>query len=75
MQLSPAEMARVMEQFAVQSETMALREEVMDDALIDAFDGDAEAETDAIVDQVLSEVRVGYVSGPGHRSSVQRSQL
>ena len=37
-QMTPAQTAAIMREFAVQSETMGLREELMDDALIDAFD-------------------------------------
>ncbi|KAG5177036.1 chromatin modifying protein-like protein 2B [Tribonema minus] len=62
-QLSPQEMAAVLQQFALQSETMGMREELMDDALTDAFDGDGvEAETDAIVDQVLTEIGLDMTS-------------
>ncbi len=44
-----------MEEFSRQNEAMGMREELMDDALIDAFDGDQEEEN-AIVDQILAEV-------------------
>ncbi len=44
-----------MEEFSRQNEAMGMREELMDDALIDVFDGDKE-EPNAIVDQVLAEV-------------------
>jgi Tfp pilus assembly protein PilV len=55
--VSTADVAKVMQQFAQQNEMMGLREELMDDALIDAFDGEGvEEESDAIVDQVLTEV-------------------
>jgi charged multivesicular body protein 2A len=55
--VSTADVAKVMQQFAQQNEMMGLREELMDDALIDAFDGEGvEEESNAIVDQVLTEV-------------------
>jgi charged multivesicular body protein 2A len=55
--VSTADVAKVMQQFAQQNEMMGLREELMDDALIDAFDGEGvEEESDAIVNQVLTEV-------------------
>ncbi len=44
-----------MEEFSRQNEAMGVREELMDDTLIDVFDGDQEEEN-AIVDQVLAEV-------------------
>eukprot|EP00953_Heterococcus_sp_UTEX-ZZ885_P015755 8878-Heterococcus_DN1.PRE.1 len=47
--VSTADVAKVMQQFAQQNEMMGLREELMDDALIDAFDGEGvEEESDAI---------------------------
>ncbi len=45
-----------MEEFSRQNEAMGMHEELMDDALIDVFDGDKEEESNAIVDQVLAEV-------------------
>jgi division protein CdvB (Snf7/Vps24/ESCRT-III family) len=60
--VSTADVAKVMQQFAQQNEMMGLREELMDDALIDAFDGEGvEEESDAIVDQVLTEVSCTHI--------------
>ncbi|CAM9512110.1 unnamed protein product [Chrysoparadoxa australica] len=65
--MGAADVSKVMAQFAHQSEAMNLKassssacwlhqEDVINDALIDAFDGEAEEETDAVVNQVLEEV-------------------
>lgn len=55
--VSAADTAKIMAQFAQQNEMMGLREELIDDALIDAFDGEGvEEESDAIVNQVLTEI-------------------
>ncbi len=40
-----------------------MREDLMDDALIDAFDDDQEEEENAIVDQVLAEVGLEATGG------------
>ena len=56
-QMSSQEVAKVMAEFSRQNEIMGMREELMDDALIDAFDGEGvEEESDAIVDSVLAEI-------------------
>ncbi|ETW05913.1 hypothetical protein H310_03555 [Aphanomyces invadans] len=48
---------KVIMDFEKQSEMMGMREEMLDDTLIDAFDDEeVEAEGDAVVDQVLTEI-------------------
>lgn len=53
------EINKIMNEFARQNETMAIREEMMDDALADAFDTDElDAEADQVTSQVLAELGV-----------------
>ncbi|CAM9773930.1 unnamed protein product [Ectocarpus fasciculatus] len=55
--VSTEETAKIMQQFAVENEKMNMSEEMMDDALIDAFDGEGvEEEADGVVGQVLAEL-------------------
>ncbi|CAM9481615.1 unnamed protein product [Hapterophycus canaliculatus] len=55
--VSTEETAKIMQQFAVENEKMNMSEEMMDDALIDAFDGEGvEEEADGVVNQVLAEL-------------------
>ncbi|CAN0124235.1 unnamed protein product [Ascophyllum nodosum] len=55
--VSAEETAKILQEFAVQNEKMNMTEEMMDDALIDAFDNEGiEAEADGVVDQVLAEI-------------------
>jgi len=50
-------MTKEMAEFMKQNETMDLKEELFNDALADAFDGeDVEEEADAVTDQVLAEL-------------------
>lgn len=53
------EINKIMNEFARQNETMAVREEMMDDALADAFDNEElDAEADNVTNQVLAELGV-----------------
>ena len=53
------EMSKIMTEFQKQNEMANLKEEMMDDALADAFDADGvEEEADAITSQVLAELGV-----------------
>jgi hypothetical protein len=53
------EMAKIMNQFQRENEVMAVRQEMMDDALTDAFDADGvEEEADEVTNQVLAELGV-----------------
>mmetsp|Transcript_36105 Transcript_36105/g.43119 ORF Transcript_36105/g.43119 Transcript_36105/m.43119 type:complete len:226 (-) Transcript_36105:171-848(-) len=53
------EMAKIMNQFARENEVMQVREEMMDDALTDAFDADElEEDADEITGQVLAELGI-----------------
>lgn len=53
------EINKIMNEFARQNETMAVREEMMDDALADAFDSEElDAEADNVTSQVLAELGV-----------------
>jgi len=53
------EINKIMNEFARQNETMAVREEMMDDALADAFDNEElDAEADNVTSQVLAELGV-----------------
>jgi len=53
------EMAKIMNQFQRENEVMAVRQEMMDDALTDAFDADGvEEEADEVTGQVLAELGV-----------------
>mmetsp|Transcript_3048 Transcript_3048/g.4289 ORF Transcript_3048/g.4289 Transcript_3048/m.4289 type:complete len:228 (-) Transcript_3048:80-763(-) len=53
------EMTKIMHEFSRQNEMMQLREEMMDDALIDAFDSeDVNDEADAVTNQVLAELGI-----------------
>ncbi len=67
-----------MEEFSRQNEAMGMREELMDDALIDAFDGDQEEEENAIVDQVLAEVGMqataGMIDAPGSKPVIAQRE-
>lgn len=52
-------MSKIMMEFTKQNETLAVKEEMMNDALIDAFDNDElEDEADNITSQVLAELGV-----------------
>ncbi|RHY57677.1 hypothetical protein DYB38_006243 [Aphanomyces astaci] len=54
---------QVIMDFEKQSEMMGMREEMLDDTLIDAFDDEeVEAEGDAVVDQVLTEIGLDLAS-------------
>jgi charged multivesicular body protein 2B len=56
-QMSAQDVAKIMASFARENEVMGMQEDLMDDALIDAFDGEGvEEESDAIVDSVLAEI-------------------
>jgi charged multivesicular body protein 2B len=53
------QMTKIMTEFTKQNETLAVKEEMMNDALIDAFDNDElEDEADNIASQVLAELGV-----------------
>lgn len=53
------EMSRIMNEFTKQNETLAVKEEMMNDALIDAFDNEEmEDEADDITSQILAELGV-----------------
>mmetsp|Transcript_28075 Transcript_28075/g.39466 ORF Transcript_28075/g.39466 Transcript_28075/m.39466 type:complete len:225 (+) Transcript_28075:219-893(+) len=53
------ETMKIMAEFTKQNETMAVKEEMMEDALIDAFDNDTlEEEAEDITQQVLAELGV-----------------
>lgn len=55
--VSAADTAKIMQEFAKQNEMMGMREDIMSDALADAFDGEGvEEDSNAIVDQVLQEI-------------------
>jgi len=55
--LDPKEMTKTMNEFAKQNEMANIREEMMDDALTDAFDNDdLDEEADQITNQVLAEL-------------------
>ncbi len=50
-------MAKTLQEFQIESEKMAMTEDLMDDALMDAFDGDGvEEEADDVTNQVLAEL-------------------
>ncbi|CAM9800016.1 unnamed protein product, partial [Choristocarpus tenellus] len=51
------EMSKITHQFAMQNEKMNMREELIDETLTDAFDGEGiEEGADVVVDQVLTEI-------------------
>ena len=53
------EMAKIMAQFTRENEVMELRQEMMDDALTDAFDSEGvEEEADEVTGQVLAELGI-----------------
>jgi len=53
------EMAKIMNQFARENEVLQVREEMMDDALTDAFDADGlEEDADEVTGQVLAELGI-----------------
>lgn len=53
------EMHKIMAEFQRQNEVMEVRQELMDDALTDAFDADGlEAEADEVTGQVLAELGI-----------------
>ena len=55
--VNPAQIASQMKEFQKQSEIMNMSEEMMDESLIDMFDGEEdEAEADGVVDKVLAEI-------------------
>jgi len=55
--LDPKEMTKTMNEFAKQNEMANIREEMMDDALTDAFDNDElDEEADQVTNQVLAEL-------------------
>nr|CAI5828845.1 unnamed protein product [Callosobruchus analis] len=56
-QLNLPQIQRILQEFEKQSEIMDMKEEVMNDAIDDAMEGDEdEEESDAIVNQVLDEL-------------------
>ena len=57
--VSAQETTKIMAQFARENERMALKEEMMDDVLADAFDSEGmEEEADQVTNQVLAELGV-----------------
>merc|ERR1719231_572255 len=55
--VNPAQIASQMKEFQKQSEIMNMSEEMMDESLIDMFDGEEdEAEADGVVEKVLAEI-------------------
>lgn len=57
--VNATEMAKIMNEFTRQNETMELRQEMMDDALTDAFDTeDVADEADEVTEQVLAELGI-----------------
>lgn len=53
------EIAKIMNEFTRQNEVMQVREEMMDDALADAFDSEGmEEEADEVTGQVLAELGI-----------------
>jgi charged multivesicular body protein 2A len=53
------EMAKIMNEFTRQNEVMEIRQEMMDDALTDAFDSEGvEEEADEVTGQVLAELGI-----------------
>eukprot|EP00624_Nannochloropsis_granulata_P004547 evm.model.NODE_32581_length_16376_cov_18.250671.8 len=56
-QMDAKDTAKVMAEFTKQNEYMNVKEDMLDDALMDAFDGDdVEEEADSVVNQVLTEI-------------------
>lgn len=57
--VNATEMAKIMNEFTRQNEVMEIRQEMMDDALTDAFDSEGvEDEADEVTDQVLAELGI-----------------
>lgn len=57
--MNTTEMQKIMNEFTRQNEIAAMKEEMMDDALVDAFDNDeVDEEAEDITNQVLSELGV-----------------
>merc|ERR1712154_420767 len=57
--MNAKEMAKIMNEFTRQNEVMQVRQEMMEDALTDAFDADeVDAEADEVTEQVLSELGI-----------------
>jgi hypothetical protein len=57
--MNPAETAKIMAEFTRENERLVVKEEMMNDALIDAFDNDElEEEADEVTAQVLAELGV-----------------
>mmetsp|Transcript_12750 Transcript_12750/g.14852 ORF Transcript_12750/g.14852 Transcript_12750/m.14852 type:complete len:219 (+) Transcript_12750:343-999(+) len=57
--VNATEMAKIMNDFTRQNEVMEIRQEMMDDALTDAFDTDGiEEDADEVTDQVLAELGI-----------------
>jgi len=57
--MNPTEMTKIMNEFTKQNEIAGIREEMMDDALTDAFDTDGvEEEAEEVTNQVLAELGV-----------------
>jgi len=57
--MNPQEMTKIMSEFTRQNEIAGIREEMMDDALTDAFDtDDVEEEAEQVTNQVLAELGV-----------------
>lgn len=58
-QMSMKETNKILSEFQKENERMAVREEMMDDALMDAFDNeDMQEEADQVTNQVLAELGV-----------------
>jgi division protein CdvB (Snf7/Vps24/ESCRT-III family) len=53
--MNPSDINKIMNDFQRENEKMNMKQELMDEALTDAFDVDEE-ETDGVVDQVLAEL-------------------
>jgi len=68
------ELTRIMQEFAKQSESMDMKQEMIGEVLDDSVDEDDEKETDLIVNQVLDELGVslaeGLVDAPGKKLQV-----
>mmetsp|Transcript_24170 Transcript_24170/g.27859 ORF Transcript_24170/g.27859 Transcript_24170/m.27859 type:complete len:225 (-) Transcript_24170:132-806(-) len=75
------EMAKIMNEFQIQTEKMSMKEELMDDALIDAFDSEGvDEEADEITGQVLAELGLELdgtfvnVNAPSAKLNVQEAE-
>ncbi len=70
-QMSPQQMQKTMQQFAMENQKMDMSSEMIDDAISDALDSD---ETEGEADDVVSQVNLTLRTHPARSNAQSQSQ-